>query len=191
MAARFSIYLSIAVRVRGAMALSKLSGDEQCIIFVQLCNTLDPGVAVAFGSINSELWALTPALLQQLRADYEVAVGMCRKAGLRSCKELREAKSLHCFRKGLTAPDLATLGTLGSVLPALKVLRLFHAAAGPEGVERLAERLGAGALPAVTVLNIFHTHVGDAGASALAAALGRGALPRLEHLVLDLSLIHI
>ena len=28
-----------------AMALSKLSGDEQCIIFVQLCNTLDPGVA--------------------------------------------------------------------------------------------------------------------------------------------------
>ena len=28
------------------MALSKLSGDEQCIIFVQLCNTLDPGVAM-------------------------------------------------------------------------------------------------------------------------------------------------
>ena len=51
------------------MALAALSGDEQCIIFVQLCNTLDPGVAVAFGSINSELRALTPALLQQLRAD--------------------------------------------------------------------------------------------------------------------------
>ena len=58
---------------RAAMALATLSGDEQCIIFVQLCNTLDPGIAVAFGSINSELWALTPALLQQLRADYEVA----------------------------------------------------------------------------------------------------------------------
>ena len=39
---------------RAAMALAALSGDEQCIIFVQLCNTLDPGVAVAFASTNSE-----------------------------------------------------------------------------------------------------------------------------------------
>ena len=31
------------------MALSKLSGDEQGILFVQLCNMLDPGIAVAFG----------------------------------------------------------------------------------------------------------------------------------------------
>ena len=28
---------------RAAMALSKLSGDEQGVIFVQLCNVLDPG----------------------------------------------------------------------------------------------------------------------------------------------------
>ena len=32
---------------RVAMALSELSGDEQGILFVQLCNVLDPGVAVA------------------------------------------------------------------------------------------------------------------------------------------------
>eukprot|EP00964_Phaeocystis_antarctica_P016471 scaffold9105_cov58-Phaeocystis_antarctica.AAC.1 len=38
-----------------AMALSKLSGDEQCIIFSKLCNALEPGVAVAFSSANSEL----------------------------------------------------------------------------------------------------------------------------------------
>ena len=63
------------------MALAALSGDEQCIIFVQLCNTLDPGVAVAFGSISSELWALTPALLQQLRADYEVATAFSGRWG--------------------------------------------------------------------------------------------------------------
>ena len=49
-------------------------------------------------------------------------------------------------------------------------------------MQRLAEKLGAGALPAVTLLNLDGTHVGDAGASALAAALGRGALPRLKHL---------
>ena len=40
-------------KARGAM-LSKLSGDEQCIIFSQLCNVLDPGVAMAFGSASSE-----------------------------------------------------------------------------------------------------------------------------------------
>ena len=34
-------------RGRAAMALSALSGDEQGILFVQLCNVLDPGFAVA------------------------------------------------------------------------------------------------------------------------------------------------
>ena len=37
------------------MALAALSGDEQCVIFSQLCNVLDPGVAVAFSSTNREL----------------------------------------------------------------------------------------------------------------------------------------
>ena len=45
------------------MALAALSGDEQRIIFVQLCNLLDPGVAVAFASASSELWALTLSLI--------------------------------------------------------------------------------------------------------------------------------
>ena len=35
-----------------AMALAA-SGDEQRIIFVQLCNVLDPGVAVAFASAST------------------------------------------------------------------------------------------------------------------------------------------
>ena len=52
-------------------------------------------------------------------------------------------------------------------------------------VQRLAEKLGAGALPALTWLDLRHRHVGDAGASALAAALGRGALPRLKYLELS------
>ena len=166
------------------MALAALSGDEQCIIFVQLCNTLDPGIAVAFGSISSELRALTQAERQQLRADYEVATALGLKAGMLSCKELREAKSVILRNKGLTADDLALLGTLGSVLPALERLTLREPAAGPEGVERLAEGLGAGALPAMRYLDLSYndTHVGDAGASALAAALGRGALPRLKYL---------
>ena len=93
------------------MALSKLSGDAQGIVFVQLCN--DPGIA------SNELRALTQALLQQLRADHEVAAALCRKVGLRSCKELREARKVEWYNKSLAAADLATLGTLGLVLPAL------------------------------------------------------------------------
>jgi hypothetical protein len=164
------------------MALAALSGDEQCIIFSQLCNVLDTRVAVAFSSTSSELRAVTQAQRQQLRADHEAAAALCLKMGMQSCKVLREATMVRCFPKGLSADDLATLGTLGSVLPALERLYLVEPAAGPDGVQRLAVGLGAGALPAVTFLNLDSTHVGDAGASALAAALGRGALPRLQRL---------
>jgi len=38
------------------------------------------------------------------------------------------------------------------VLPSLEELSLGEPAAGPDGVQRLAERLGAGALPAVTLV---------------------------------------
>jgi hypothetical protein len=110
---------------------------------------------------------------------------------MRSCKELREAKSIRWLRscttmreaKEITAADLGLLGTLGSVLPALEFLALSEPAAGPDGVQQLAVGLGAGALPAVTFLGL-DMHVGDAGASALAAALGQGALPRLKSLEL-------
>jgi hypothetical protein len=166
------------------MALAALSGDEQCIIFSQLCNVLDARVAAAFSSTSSELRAVTQAQRQQLRADHEAAAALCRRMGMQSCKELREVKTVICFLKGLSAADLTLLGTLGSVLPALEVLSLGEPAAGPDGVQQLAVGLGAGALPAVISLGLHSMHVGDAGASALAAALGRGALPRLKHLFL-------
>eukprot|EP00964_Phaeocystis_antarctica_P029695 scaffold16746_cov59-Phaeocystis_antarctica.AAC.2 len=73
------------------MALSKLSADEQGIILGQLCNALEPRLAVYFSSASSELrLLLTPALRQQLRADHEVAAAWCHKMGMGSCKELRE-----------------------------------------------------------------------------------------------------
>jgi len=164
------------------MLMAALSGDEQRIIFSKLCNVLDPRAAVAFGSASSELRALTQAERQQLSADFEAATALGWKAGKGSCKELREAKAVGWHYAGLSFDHLALLGTLGSVLPALEELYLYEAAAGPDGVQRLAEKLGAGALPAVTLLELNGTHVGDAGASALATALDRGALPRLERL---------
>jgi hypothetical protein len=171
------------------MAFAALSGDEQCIIFTQLCNVLDTRVAVAFSSASNELRAVTQAPRRQLRADHEAATALCLKMALRSCKELREAKRVRCLHNGLSLDDLATLGTLGSVLPALEMLYLYQPAAGPDGVQRLAERLGAGALPAVKFLSLNDMHVGDAGASALAAALGRGAMPRLKILGLNSAAI--
>ena len=171
------------------MALSKLSGDEQRIIFGQLCNVLDPRLAVYLSSTSKGLQEPTQALLQQLKADHEVAAVLCLKAGARSCKELREAKVVDLWKRGCSAEDLATLGTLGSVLPALERLFLTEASAGLDGVQRLAEVLGAGALPAVIELRILDMHVGDAGASALAAALGRGALPWLQCLFLGCAAI--
>ena len=61
-------------------ALSKLNGDVQGIIFVQLCNVLDPGIAVALSSVNNELWTATQAPRQQLKTDHEAAAVLCRKS---------------------------------------------------------------------------------------------------------------
>ena len=157
-------------------------GDEQGIVFTQLCNVLDPLLAVALSSVSNELRTATQALLQHLRAYHEAAAALCRKVGLRSCKELREAKEFHWVNMGLTADELALLGTLGSVLPELEVLDIVEPSSAPNGVQRLAAGLSAGALPAVITFAVGGMHVGNAGASELAAALGRGALPRLKSL---------
>ena len=193
--------------------LSALSEDEVRNIFWHACNPLEPRVALAFSSASRELWALTLAQRLQLRSNHQSAAALCRKVDkrwrhfsqARSCKELREATKIESVRP--SAADLAVLGTLSRVLPALEEMHLSAAAgsgalgvytaserytrlfpargtAGLDGVPRLVAGLGAGALPAVTTLAIYHLHVGDAGASALAAALGRGALPRLEKLTL-------
>jgi len=171
------------------MALAAMCGDEQCIIFSQLCNVLDTRVAVAFSSASSELRAATQAPRQQLRADHEAAAALGRKLGLQTCKELREANEVYLHASSLSAADFTLLGTLGSVLPALEKLCLYQPAAGPDGVQRLAVGLGAGSLPAVTFLHLNSVPLGDEGASALAAALGRGAMPRLKHLNLGRTAI--
>ena len=160
------------------MLMAALSGDEQRIIFSKLCNVLDPRAAVAFGSASKELWTLTQAPRQQLQADSEAAAALGRKAGKRSCKELREAKEVSWHHIGLSSDDLSLLGTLGSVLPALEELTLIEPAAGRYGVQRLAEKLGAGALPAVTLLYLNGMRVGTNGAPLRSSTDRRLHLPR-------------
>ena len=137
---------------------------------------LQPRLLVYLSSASRGLGASMQALLRQLKADHAAATALCSKMGLRSCKELREGKDILSHNRGLSAADLATLGKQGSALPTLETLLLIESsagAAGPDGAQRLAEGLGAGALPAVTILTIDGVHVGDAGASELAAALDR------------------
>eukprot|EP00964_Phaeocystis_antarctica_P025388 scaffold14267_cov55-Phaeocystis_antarctica.AAC.1 len=164
------------------MALSKLSADEHRILFVQLCNVLEPRLAVYFSSASHELREPTQVLRQQLWADHEAAAALCDDLGM-SCKGLREKTSVYLAHKGLSAADLATLGSLGSVLPACEELLIDERSCSLGGMRRLVAELGAGALPAVKHLYLG-MHVGNAGASALAAALDRGALPRLKRLSL-------
>ena len=145
---------------------------------------LEPRTTVHLSSASRRLRKLlTPELRQRLQEEHEAAAALCRKVGT-SCKALREATKIEWRDKGLSVADLTTLGTLGSLLPALRELSLLEPSADPDGVQRLAEKLGAGALPGVTCLYLCMP-VGDAGALAIAAALDRGALPRLERLALS------
>ena len=108
------------------MALQGLNEDEQRIIFDELFNPLEPSLAVHFSSASRELRKLlTPALQQQLKT----AAALCLKVGT-SCKALREARKISWVHQGLSMADLTTLGTLGSVLPALEHLRLVEYPAG-------------------------------------------------------------
>ena len=156
--------------------------DVLGIVFEGVCNPLEPCVAVNFSSASSGLRALTQARRQALKGEHEAAAALCRKVGVHSCKQLREASVARWPRKGLTATDLDTFGTLGAVLPLLQELALFRNVAAPDGVQRLAAGLGVGGLPAIKILNLSRMQMGDAGASAIGAAIGRGALPRLEAL---------
>ena len=193
---------SSAASVPVRMALVVLSDDELSSIFSRLCNPLRPCDAVDFGSANHGLWVLTQVLRQQLREWHEAAAALGCKVRLqtllhggeaavrmRKCRALRETTCACWVDVGLSATDLTTLATLSSMLPALGELRLIEnlptGKSGPDGVQRLAAGLRAGALPALTLLQLDNMYVGNAGASALGAALSLGALPRLEKLLLD------
>ena len=48
-------------------------------IFSQLCNVLDPGIALAFGSVSNGLRTATQALQRKLKADHEAAAALGRR----------------------------------------------------------------------------------------------------------------
>ena len=91
--------------------------DEiQQVIFGQLCNALDPRDAVAYSSASKGLRkpmqrvgkGTSKSPLEQLKAENAAAAALCRKAGVQSCKALREAKEIWWRGKRLSATDLAS-----------------------------------------------------------------------------------
>ena len=103
---------------------------RQRVIFGQLRNVLDPGVAVAFEqrqprAAGAGAGAAAAAAGMTTRRPQQLG----RKARQRGCKALREAKvAVRWHQTGLSS-DRAwrPLGTLGSVLPALETLHLYRA----------------------------------------------------------------
>lgn len=125
-----------------AVIYEALNRDVVGILFSRLCNPVEPRVAVAFGIATPWLQELTKGLREQLKVDHEAAAALypkllvyaCARAdwhncsAAESCKNLREAKklfflyrftSLPLHELALSAAEFATLGKLGSVLPAL------------------------------------------------------------------------
>ena len=70
-----------AVQLPPAVSLVALPDELQRHIFKQACNPLEPRTAVYLSGANHELWALTHEDRQQLRADHELAVALCRRMG--------------------------------------------------------------------------------------------------------------
>ena len=90
------------------MRLDDLPEEMQQVIFGQLCNALDPRSAVAYSSASKGLRELMQRVgegagkspLQQLKEENAAAAALCLKAGVRSCKALREAKDIIWYNKG-------------------------------------------------------------------------------------------
>jgi len=163
--------------------LLELSHDELGVIVDGLADPLQPVVAVALSSTCLGLWTPLQAALEVLKGRHARAVALCRKVGT-SCAALRDAEKLDWFYKGLTAADVATLGTLLRWTPRLDILWLQANSFRDRGMQALCEGMGRGAAPSLRDLLIGKNQFGPVGAEALAAAFGRGAMPKLDFLSL-------
>ena len=82
--------------------LDALPDEIQQLVFGKLCNALEPRSAVAYSSASKGLREPMQRVgegagkspLQQLKEENAAAAALCLKAGVQSCKALREAKSV-------------------------------------------------------------------------------------------------
>ena len=95
------------------MALSKLSGDEQGILFVQLCNVLDPGIAVALASVSNELRTATRVPLQAAEDWPRGGRSVVPQPGTSELQGAARGEGGRLANKGLTADGAGAAGHAG------------------------------------------------------------------------------
>jgi hypothetical protein len=169
--------------------LLDLSHDEVSIVTHELCDPLQPLLAVHLSSTAKGLREAMEEQLAELKQQRQAAAALAVLAGKAGCAQLRDASRLVLgarWNKVLNPAHWRTLGTLARCgsLPELKDLDIFDSDIGDEGVGLLAAGLRRGGLPSLEILGLYAAHIGPQGATALAPALNKRALPLLESLSL-------
>ena len=174
---------------KAACPFLDLSNDEVSIVTHELCDPLNPLLAVHLSNTAKGLWVPMQEQLAELRQRHAEAAAMARAWGM-SCAALADAVDLELgahFDKPLTLAHWRTLGMLvgcGS-LPRLQMLDIVFDDNGDEGVVSLADGLRRGRLPSLQLLHLIDAQIGPQGATALAPALTKRALPSLEIFSID------
>ena len=163
--------------------LLQLGHDEMGVVAHELCDPLQPLLAVNLGSTAKGLRVPMQAALTQLKQQHQEAEAFATLAGL-SITQLRDADSLELgssYGRPLTLAHWRALGTLvgcGS-LPMLESLDIEGDDCGGKGVVLLAASLRRCGLPSLCSLCFVGSQIGDQAAAALAAALTIRAVPAL------------
>ena len=176
--------------------LLQLGHDEMGVVAHELCDPLQPLLAVNLGSTAKGLRVPMQAALTQLKQQHQEAEAFATLAGL-SITQLRDADSLELGSSNGRPLTLAHWRALGTLIRcgALPMLQTLHASwARPddhdilhvnEGVHMLAAGLHQGGLPSLRRLALERSPIGDQAASALAAALTKRAVPSIQMLELN------
>ena len=122
----------------------------------ELCDPLEPLLAVHLSSTAKGLWEAMEEQLAELKQQRQGAAALAALWGW-SCAQLRDATVLlsgASYDKPITLTHWRTLGTLARCgsLPMLRVLVIEGSDDGDEGVALLADGLRRGRLPSLRSL---------------------------------------
>ena len=163
--------------------LLSLVDDGQRIIFEELADPLDPGVALKLSACCNVLFMVSKAVRADLREKHNAARRLCTRVNT-TCAAVVETEELLWYGQGLSVAHMGTVGTMLASLPNLKLINLSINRFGAAGLQALLAQLGHRSLPTVRCLDLTGNCLGAAGAAALADALRHGTFPKLEVLKL-------
>ena len=167
--------------------LLDLSHDEIGVVAHELCDPLQPLLAVHLSSTAKGLRLAMREQLTKLKQRHADVVDIARADGC-SWTRVGTATHLNCSTGcgpravALSLAGWRMLGTLArrGVLQRLQVLYIWGNNQGDDGVESLAAGLRLGGLPSLETLVLVMLDMGPRGAAALAAALTRWTVPSLR-----------